>query len=403
MLMELNPKVQAPAALAFDDTAIAFAAKSDNALRKKYLVFAAMNSNFLTRFGTSALKLAFNLKLPVKTAVKHTIFEQFCGGETIKDSQKTINELADFGIGTILDYSVEGEKVEEVFDATTEEILRTVEKAKISPNIPFCVFKVTGIAPFDLLEKVQRKDTLNAQEEAAWQRVQNRVDRICKATAEAGKSVFIDGEETWIQETIDGLAYAMMKKYNSERAVVYNTFQMYRADGLDLLRGAYHFCTMHNIWLGAKLVRGAYMEKERARAKEMGYPDPINPTKEATDNVYNNGLAFCMTHKQRIAVCSGSHNEYSNRFLTVLMEKHGLQRNDPQVYFAQLYGMSDNLSFVLANAGYNVAKYVPYGPVKHVMPYLFRRAEENTSISGQSSREFQLIKRELERRKVGLI
>lgn len=389
--------------LSFEDTAIAFAAQSDKALRKKFLIFAAMNNNMMTNLGTTMLKQAFALGLPVKGLVKSTVFEQFCGGETIEDSEKTIQELAAFNIGTILDYSVEGEKNEKAFEATTREILRTVEKAKHSPGIPFCVFKVTGLARFKLLEKVQRGDKLTAEEKKSFEQVRERVDRICKATYEAGVRVFIDGEETWIQNVIDDLAYEMMKKYNGERAVVYNTFQMYRSDGMQLLRNAMHFAATHQIWLGAKLVRGAYMEKERDRAEDKGYPSPINANKELTDDLFNQGLKFCMDNKQRIALCCGSHNDYSNYYLTMLMEKHSVQRSDSRVYFAQLYGMSDNLSFALAEHGYNVAKYVPYGPVKHVMPYLMRRAQENTAMAGQSSREFNLVRREMHRRGIGLV
>ncbi|EMR02278.1 proline dehydrogenase family protein [Cesiribacter andamanensis] len=392
-----------PRQLAFDDTATAFAAQSDKALRKKWLVFASMNNNLLTKTGTAVLKAAFKLRLPINKLVKHTVFEQFCGGETIEESEATVQELAHFGIKTILDYSVEGEKTEQGFDATTAEILRTVAKAKNSPHIPFCVFKVTGIGAFELLEKVQRKEKLSAQETAAFERVRSRVDQICKATAEAGVRVFIDGEETWIQDTIDELAYDMMRKYNQQAPVVYNTYQLYRADGLRLLQDAMHMATMHNIWLGAKLVRGAYMEKERERAQELGYPDPINPGKQATDDLYNKALKFCLDNKQRIGLCSGSHNEYSNQLLTVLMQKHSVQPTDPNFYFAQLYGMSDNLSFTLAAAGYNVVKYVPYGPVEKVMPYLFRRAQENTSVAGQSSREFTLIEKEMKRRGIRLL
>lgn len=389
--------------LSFEDTAVAFSGKTDKELRKKYLIFAAMNNNLLTSVGTVALKAAIDLGLPIKGLVKNTIFEQFCGGETIEDSNSTIEALAAYNIGTILDYSVEGEKNEKSFEATTREILRTVEKAKETPGIPFCVFKLTGIARFDLLAKIQRGDKLTAAEQKSFEAVKERVERICEATADAGVSVFIDGEETWIQDVIDELAYEMMKKYNKERAVVYNTFQMYRANGLQLLKNAMQFAATHQVYLGAKLVRGAYMEKERARAIEKGYPDPINATKEITDELYNQALKFCIDNKQRISVCSGSHNDYSNYYLTMLMEKHGMANNDSRVYFAQLFGMSDNMSFALAQQGYNVAKYVPYGPVKYVMPYLMRRAQENTSIAGQSSREFNMVKREMQRRGIKLI
>ena len=389
--------------ISFDDTALAFAGQSDKTLRKKFLIFSAMNNQLLTSAGSSFLRRAFEWGIPVKGIVKETVFEQFCGGESIRESEKTIQELAALNVGTILDYSVEGEGNEDVFEATTEEVLRNVEKAKNTPSIPFCVLKITGIARFSLLEKVQRGDTLSLAEEKSLEMVRSRLDRICSATERANVSIFIDGEESWIQNIIDQLVFEMMKKYNTERAVVYNTFQMYRKDGMQLLRRAMHFAATHQVWIGAKLVRGAYMEKERERAEEMGYPDPINPSKEKTDDLYNQGLKFCLDNKQRIALCSGSHNDYSNYYLTLLLEKHGLKRNDQRVYFAQLYGMSDNISFALAAHGYNVAKYVPYGPVKYVLPYLIRRAKENTSFMGQTSRELSLIKREMKRRGIGLI
>lgn len=384
--------------ISFDDTAVAFSSKSDKELKKMYLLFASMNNNLLTSFGTSVLKFGLKLNLPIKGLIKKTVFEHFCGGESIKDSEKTIQELAGYNIGTILDYSVEGEKTEEGFEETAREIIKTIEKAKDSPSIPFSVFKITGVASGEILEKAQEK-TLSKEESIGYKKAIERIDTICKKAFDCKVRIFIDGEESWMQDTIDEIAYDMMRKYNTEAPIVYNTYQMYRKDMLAKLRETFQYSATYNYYLGAKLVRGAYMEKERERAEEHGYEDPIQANKEATDEDYNRALKFCIDNKQRIAVCSGSHNEYSNYYLTVLMEKHSLKNNDSRVYFAQLYGMSDNISFNLANAGYNVAKYVPYGPVTSVMPYLFRRAEENTSIAGQSSREFLLIKKELRRRK----
>ncbi len=386
--------------VAFEDTAVAFAAKSDKALKKKYLIFASMNSNWLVKTGTSMMKTALKLRLPVTGIIKHTIFEQFCGGETIADSEDTIKQLAQFNIKTILDYSVEGEGTEKSYEHTCAEVLRTIERAKGSADIPFSVFKVTGIGSTEVMEKVQlQKDSLSDKDIAAFQKIRERVDKICKSAHDNDVSIFIDGEESWIQDTIDMLTYEMMEKYNKDKAIVYNTYQMYRKDMLLKLKTAFQHATAKQYQLGAKLVRGAYMEKERARAKEFGYPDPIQINKAASDEDYNRALLFCMNNKQRIALCSGSHNEYSNYYLTVLMDKHGLKRDDERVYFAQLYGMSDNISFTLAKAGYNVVKYVPYGPVAAVMPYLFRRADENTSIAGQSGREFNLIQKEIDRRR----
>ncbi|MFM8913719.1 MAG: proline dehydrogenase family protein, partial [Flammeovirgaceae bacterium] len=317
-----------------------------------------------------------------------------------EDTVKTIDKLAHHRVGAILDYSVEGEDDEPSFDKTTEEILTTFDVAKDHPSIPFCVFKMTGLARFELLEKVHAKATLSEAESAEFERIKNRVDRICKKAYDLGVPILIDAEDSWIQDPIDAIAYAMMRKYNQEKAIVFNTYQMYRSDMLGNLKNAFHEAAMHNHFLGVKMVRGAYMEKERERAVKMNYADPIHPSKEATDDAFNKALAFCIDNKQRVSVMCGSHNEYSNQYLAVLMNKHGMRSDDKRVWFAQLLGMSDNISFNLAKAGYNVAKYVPYGPVESVMPYLLRRAAENTSVAGQSSRELNLIRTELKRRKL---
>lgn len=387
------------APLSFNNTEVAFSYKSDQDLRKSYALFLSLNAPWLTDLGTNVVKFALKAKLPVQTLLKKTIFEQFCGGETIEDCQRTINRLAQYHVQTILDYSVEGEKSEAGFDRAQREILRTIEAAQSSSHLPFSVFKVSGIADTDLLARVQVGKSLTDAESMAYERAKRRVHTLCRAATEANARILIDGEESWIQDTIDRWADEMMQTYNQERTVVYNTYQMYRQDMLGNLKKAFQRAATYNYSLGAKLVRGAYMEKERDRAEELGYPDPIQPTKEATDNDYDKALLYCINNKQRISLVAGTHNEYSNQYLTLLMEKHGLLPNDPRVYFAQLYGMSDNISFNLAAAGYNVAKYVPYGPVKKVMPYLFRRAEENTSVAGQSSRELRLVREELSRRR----
>lgn len=385
----------------FEDTEVAFSYKSENELRKANLVFTVVNHPWVSAAATSLVKAALALHLPVTGLIRRTVFEHFCGGEDIESAESTIRQLAQYNVGTILDYSAEGEQTEEAFDQTLYEILRTITKARGRKEMPFCVFKVTGIASAPLLEKAQRKEPLNAEEQASLEKAKARVSRICKKAYESDVPVLIDAEDTQIQDVIDEWAYDMMRLYNKEGAIVFNTFQLYRTDMYSKLRIAFHDAVMHNYYLGAKLVRGAYMEKERERAKEYGYQSPIHATKEDTDNAFNKALAFCISNKQRITVMCGSHNEYSNYYLTVLMDKHGMQPNDKRVWFAQLYGMSDNISFNLARANYNVAKYVPYGPVRTVMPYLFRRAEENTSVAGQSSRELTLIRKELARRRNG--
>jgi proline dehydrogenase len=385
--------------ISFEDTAVAFKYKSNAALRRANFIFSLINHPWVSALAIKSVKLALMLRLPVEGIIKQTVFYHFCGGESIEHSEATINQLARYGVNTILDYSVEGEKSESGFDSTMEETIRTLDKAKTSKNIPFSVFKVTGIASAALLEKSQRKEALDESDQRAFARVQQRIDRICAKANAYNVPVLIDAEESWIQDAIDLLANQMMEKYNKHRAIVFNTYQLYRTISLNNLRHAYHNATMHNYFLGAKLVRGAYMEKERERAEELGYPSPIFPDKEATDNAFNQALNFCIDHKQRISIMCGSHNEYSNYYLTVLMEKHGMKKTDPRVWYSQLLGMSDNISFNLAKEGYNVAKYVPYGPVRAVMPYLFRRAEENTSVAGQSSRELILIQKEIKRRK----
>jgi proline dehydrogenase len=385
--------------ISFEDTSVAFSYKSTNELKKANFIFSLVNHPWVSALATSSLKLALKLHLPVEGLVKKTAFDHFCGGVTIEDSEKAIEKLARFNVGTILDYSIEGEKSEIGFDHTKNELLHTIDKAASSENMPFSVFKVTGIGSFDLLEKIQSKQKLSQDDVKSFQRLRTRVDEICQKAYNAGVPVLIDAEETWIQDPIDTLAYEMMAKYNRQKAIVFNTYQLYRTDTLSNLKKAFADAVKENYYMGAKLVRGAYMEKERARAERLGYPSPIQPTKEASDKAFNEALEFSIQNVKTIAIMCGSHNEYSNRYLTELMAANGIARDDRRVWFAQLFGMSDNISFNLAQAGYNVAKYVPYGPVKSVMPYLLRRAAENTSVAGQSSRELILIRKELNRRR----
>lgn len=396
----MNPKIEISKPISLENTAIAFSSKSNFELRKMYWLFGMMNQNWLVRFGTWAIQLAFKLHLPIQWLVKQTVFAHFCGGENIEDCQKSLEKLAKYRVGAILDYSVEGEKNEKGFELTTQEILRTIEKAALHKDkIPFSVFKVTGVAPFALLEKIQAQETLTEVEQKDWNNACMRVDMICKRAYERKVRLFIDAEESWIQHTIDNLAYEMMEAYNTSEPILYNTFQMYCHASLENLKQAYQDAVDKNYFLGAKLVRGAYMEKERARAEEKGYPDPIQPNKAASDKDFDAALRFCVLHHRRVALCAGTHNEQSSILLTQLMEENQISPENPNFYFAQLYGMSDHISYNLANAGFNVAKYVPYGPVKAVLPYLFRRAAENTAVAGQSSREFGLIQAEIRRRK----
>lgn len=389
----MSPKVS------FEDTSVAFSSKSNLQLKKIYLIFASMNQSWLVKLGTFFIKLFLFLHFPIKKLIKITVFEQFCGGENLQECNKTIENLDKAHIGTILDYSVEGEDDEKSFKNTTQEILLTIEKATQNIAIPFAVFKVTGIGSAELLEKVQNQEELYDEEKVAFELIRKRIDMLCGKAAMLNVSIFIDGEESWIQDTIDNLTYEMMEKYNHEKCVVYNTFQMYRKDMFHNLKVATNQARQHNYFLGVKLVRGAYMERERQKAHEDNYCEPVHDTKADTDHDYNAAMEFIVENREVISVCVGTHNEYSCRYLVELMNQHHISPTDGHFYFAQLLGMSDNISFNLSKAGYNVAKYVPYGPVDAVMPYLFRRAEENTSVAGQVSREFALIKRELVRRK----
>lgn len=391
---------QAPVpVVSFEDTSIAFSCQSDFKLRKTYWLFASMNKGWLVNLGTFFIKIALKLKLPIKNLIKSTVFGQFCGGESIRDCEKTINKLHNGHIGTILDFSIEGEDSEKSFEETTLEVLRTIERASESADIPFSVFKITGIANADLLEAVQKGDELSDNEQAAYERVRDRVNRLCARACERNVRLFFDAEESWLQGTIDVLAYEMMARYNHERPVVFNTYQMYRWEMYENLVQATETAREKGYLLGAKLVRGAYLEKERIRSHEEEYQDPIQATKEDTDRDFNRAIDFALNNRDTVSICLGTHNEYSCQYCFQRMKQLGVAPNDEHIWFAQLLGMSDNISYNLANAGFNVAKYVPYGPVEAVMPYLFRRAEENKSIAGQSSREFKLIAKELSRRR----
>ncbi|TDG36545.1 proline dehydrogenase [Pedobacter changchengzhani] len=384
----------------FDNTEIAFKQKSNGELKKAFWLFKIISSNFLTKVGPAITNFFLNIGLPVQGAIKATIFQQFCGGETIGECDKAITQLANGGVGTILDYSVEGEDEEKVFDETCQEIIRTILRADGDKNIPITVFKITGIARFALLEKIDAKQELSIEEQAEFSKVHFRCELICRNAYEKQVPIMIDAEETWIQATIDELAFEMMRKFNRESIIVYNTYQMYRHDKFADMKADHLIAKADGYILGVKIVRGAYMEKERKRAEEKGYPSPIQPDKEATDRDYDESLRYCVDHIEEIAVVAGTHNEDSSRLLTYLLEEKKVRHNHPHVYFAQLLGMSDNLSFNLADSQYNVAKYVPYGPIKAVMPYLFRRAQENTSVAGQTGRELALIERELNRRRI---
>ena len=398
--MEIRPETVNTKPLSFENTEIAFKHESNTDLRRAYWLFKIINLNFLVKIGPPITNFAFKIGLPIKPLVKTTIFNHFCGGETISECAPTIKNLSSGKVGTILDYSVEGENDEAVFDDTRDQIIATIKRAEGDAAIPLTVFKVTGVGSFEILEKADAGLSFSAEEETAWQKIFDRVDLICKTAFDLDVPVMIDAEETWIQRTIDLLALNMMRQYNQKKVIVYNTYQLYRHDKLASLKADYQAALAENFLLGAKLVRGAYMEKENKRAAEKSYPTLIQPDKTATDRDYNLALRFCVEHLDRIAFVCGTHNEQSCKLLADLLNEHEISHNHPHVHFSQLLGMSDNLSFNLSDAGYNVAKYVPFGPVKAVLPYLFRRAQENTAIAGQTSRELSLISKEKKRRKI---
>lgn len=386
--------------LDFHDTATAFAGKSNTQLKEKYRLFKMLNSPFLNTLGTLATRFALSVGLPVEGLIKATIYEQFCGGENIEDCEGTIEDLAAAHIGTILDYAVEGKATEQDFDLTKDEIIKTIDRAKGDANIPFSVFKVTGVAPLGTLEKLSAKRKLDAKAQAKCERIHRRVNEICEYAYEVGQPVFIDAEDSWIQDAIDRLAIDMMDKFNRERPLIFNTLQMYRPDRLQYLKGARRQAKADGYILAVKLVRGAYMEKERERAAKMGYPSPIHVDKAATDADYDAALDYCLKHVDDLAFVAATHNEASTRMLAEKMHARNIPHDHPHVFFSQLYGMGDNISYVLAKNEYSVSKYVPYGPVADAVPYLIRRAEENSSAAGHVSRELEMIGRELKRRKL---
>lgn len=383
------------------DTRTAFAHKSDSDLWRAYWLFKVIGNGWLSTVGGKLTQFALNLRLPIKGMIKATIFRQFCGGETVEESLATATQLKKSGVGTILDYSVEGKDGDEgALDHTVEETLRTIALARQRTDIPFCVFKPTGIGRLDIWARMSDGRVLGAAEREEWLRVVARMEKICAGAAAANVRVLVDAEESWMQPAIDDITDRMMAQHNRVRAIVYNTVQLYRHDRLSFLKASHQKATAGSYILGVKLVRGAYMEKERARAAQLGYKDPIQPDKAASDRDYDAALHYSAENLDRIHVVVGTHNEESTLLMGRLMDERGIAHNDERVYFAQLLGMSDNLSFNMAAAGFNVAKYVPYGPVREVMPYLLRRAAENTSARGQSGRELTLIAQERKRRKV---
>jgi proline dehydrogenase len=385
--------------VSFDSTEIAFRIKSNRDLDKAYWLFSVISNRTIVKIGGFLSKLALKIHFPINWIVNPTIYNHFCGGETIEECLPTIVKLSKYNVKSILDYSVEGKEDPHEIQAALEETLRTIDNAARQDFIPFTVFKPTAFAISKVLEKKTAGNSLTPEEEKEYENFRNRVDTLCKKAYELNVPIMVDAEHFCYQGIIDEVAMEMMEKYNRKKAIVYNTYQMYRHDRMDVFHRDLESARKKDFFLGIKFVRGAYMERERERASRLGYPSPIHPDKESTDRAYDAALKYAVENINHVSIFNGTHNEKSNLLLTELMEKHGISRNDFRCYFSQLYGMSDHISFNLANKGYNVAKYLPYGPVRSVLPYLIRRTEENTSIAGQTSREMRLITLERKRRK----
>ncbi len=394
--------------LSFDNTKNAFAYKSTKDLKQARVLFSTMGYQWLVQIGTRITPLVVRGKLPIiDKLIRNTIFRQFVGGETLEETKPAAQKLAEFNVKVILDYGVEGKEGEANFEHACEQFIKNIQYAATQPNIPYISIKLTGMARFGLLQALHEAPRLRSgihdheAEQEEWNRVRERMYRICEVAREKNIGVMLDAEETWIQDPVDRLAMEMMQEFNKERVIVYNTIQLYRHDRLDFLKLSHRIAKEQGFILGEKLVRGAYMEKERERAAEHGYPSPIQPNKESSDRDYDAAVKYCIDNIEDIAVCVGSHNERSNFLAATLMQEKGIPHNHPHVHFSQLFGMSDHITFNLAKEGFNVSKYLPFGPMKDVIPYLMRRAQENSSVSGQTGKELQLIKTELDRRKRG--
>ncbi len=384
----------------FDNTQVAFSLKSDTELERAYFLFKLIASQPLVKIGTAVTNFALKAHLPVEGLIRSTVFDHFCGGVNEVDCLKVVDKMYTKGVSSVLDYSVEGKEEEAQFDAALEMTLKTIEFAREREAIPFAVFKPTGFGRLDLYEKVGEKAILTVAEQEEWNRVIARFDLACKTAYEKDVLLLIDAEESWMQDAADAIVTDMMRKYNQQKAIVFNTLQMYRWDRLAYLKQLHEQAKTEGFYIGMKLVRGAYMEKENERAAERGLKSPICISKEATDINYDAAVLYMVENIDKMAIFAGTHNEESSYKLMQLLEEKGITKDDKRIFFGQLLGMSDNISFNLAENKYNVAKYLPFGPVRDVMPYLIRRAEENTSVAGQTSRELTLIKKEKERRKL---
>jgi len=384
----------------FENTETAFKLKTDSELERAYFLFKMISNQPLVRIGTAATNFALKANLPVEGLIRATVFDHFCGGVNEDDCLPVIDKLYTMGVSTGLDYSVEGKETEEQFDNALAKVLKIVKFADEKAAMPLAIFKPTGFGRFYLFQKKSEGKPFSLEEQAEWDRIVNRFDAVCSLCKERDVFVLIDGEESWMQDAADELVEQMMITYNTEKVIVYNTLQTYRWDRLLYLKSLYERAKANNIKVGIKIVRGAYMEKERERAEDKGYPSPICESKKVTDENFNTCMNYMLENLDLFSIFIGTHNEKSCYTALDFMRKNHIDSNHSSIWFGQLFGMSDHISFNLADKGYNVAKYMPFGPVKDVMPYLIRRAEENTSVSGQTSRELDLLKKERKRRKV---
>ena len=382
----------------FEDTSTAFALKSDSELERAYFLFKMIANEPLVRIGTAMTNFALKAHLPVDGLIRATVFDHFCGGVSEADCMPVVDKMWEKGVCSVLDYSVEGKEEEDPLDNALTKTLEILDFVKKKDAIPFAVFKPTGYGRMALFVKVTEGKTLNDKEQAEWDRVVNRFDKTCKKAHDLDVSLLIDAEESWMQGAADRLVEDMMRKYNKEKTIVFNTVQLYRWDRMDYMKELYEIAQKEGFKIGMKTVRGAYLEKENERAEEKGYKTPMCPTKKASDENYDACNKYILDRLDTISLFAGTHNEESSYYLMDLMKEKGIANSDQRIWFGQLYGMSDHISFNLAALGYNVAKYLPFGPVRDVMPYLIRRAEENTSVAGQTSRELSLLKKERKRR-----
>ncbi len=384
----------------FDNTEVAFKLKSDSELERAHFLFKMISKEPLVRIGAAVTKFALNLNLPVERLIRATVFDHFCGGINEMDCMSTVEKLFEASVYSVLDFSVEGKEEESQFDATSKKIIELIHFAQNKEAMPFSVFKPTGFGKFEIFQKITEKKPLSPAEENQWKEIEKRFDAVSKAAYDCNINLLIDSEQSWMQDAADVLCENMMEKYNHKKAVVFNTLQCYRWDRLDYLKKQHKKAKAEGYKLGFKIVRGAYLEKENERALEHGYQTPICGSKKETDDNFNAIMKYIISNLDDISLYIGTHNEVSNYLAMDLMNEMGIDKRDDRLWFGQLYGMSDHITFNLGELGYNVSKYLPFGPVKEVMPYLIRRAEENTSVAGQTSRELSLLKKEIARRKL---